>query len=211
MTKIKKTGFSISLVALLMVGVLSNVYAEKAFICDSHIENQTIDTEVLVPSGETCEFSEVTVNGNIIVQKKANFNVLVDSTINGNLSANHASEINITELKLYGNISILNSEIVHISQATVIFGDVLFSGNEFVDLFEQGIFGNAIISNNNRVDVADVGILGNLNLINNGQVNSDTDPDFYLSVFGHATCQQNDEINGVINAIAKNNGCPLPL
>lgn len=199
-----------SLAALFSIAMFSSAYAEKTFICDSYIENQTIDAEVIVPSGETCEFYEITVNGNITVQKDANFTVLTSSTINGNISANQAAEIHITELHLYGNISITNSNNVDIQQATVIFGNAFFERNELVDLFEQAIFGNAVISQNNYVYVADIGIQGNLILVKNGLVEASSDPDFYLSIFGNATCQQNDVINGVINALGRNNGCALP-
>ena len=199
-----------SLVALFTIAMFSNANAEQSFICDSHIENQTIDAEVIIPSGETCEFYEITVNGNITVQRDASFIVLTSSTINGNISANHAAAINITELHLYGNISIADSYNVDIQQATVIFGNALFEKNEFVNLFEQAIFGNTIISQNNYVNVADIGIQGNLIMVKNNLVEANTDPDFYLSVNGNATCQQNEVINGVINVLGRNNGCPLP-
>ena len=211
MTQINNSLFGLtSLVAILTLGLASPVFAEEPFICDSFIDNQTIDAEVIVPAGETCEFYEVTVNGNVTIQKDADFKISSSTTINGNLSANQANEINITELNMYGNISIVNSGNVDIQQATVIFGNVLFKGNNFVDLFEQAIFGNVIIAQNEGVDAADVGIHGNLLLLGNTLVNANTDSDFYLTVFENATCLQNEVFNGVVNALAKNNGCPLP-
>jgi len=210
MTKTKHAVFTLtSLAVLLATGIVPNSFATEPFICDSFVENQTINSEVIVPEGETCEFSDVIVNGNVNVQKTAEFNIVFQSEINGNLIVNGASSIDFTELHMNGNISILNTENVRISQATTIVGNVLLKGNGFIDLFEQSIFGNVIIAQNDEVEAADVGISGNLLLLGNVLVTTSTDEDFFLAA-ENATCIQNETFNGVVFVFERNNGCPLP-
>jgi len=210
MTKTKNVLFALTpLVALIMTGIPLSAFALEPFVCDAHIEDQTINTEVIVPEGEICEFSNVTVNGNVNVQNNAEFNILFQSEINGNLSVKDATSIDVTELHLDGNISIFNTENVRISQATTIFGNVILKGNDYIYLFEQAIFGNVIIAQNEEVDAADVGISGNILLLGNALVNTSTDEDFYLAA-DNATCIQNEVFNGVVFVAGHNNGCPLP-
>jgi len=210
MTKTKQMLFTLpSLVVLLATGIVPNALAAEPFICDSYVENQTINSGVIVPEGETCEFSGVTVNGNVNVQKGAEFNIVFQSEINGNLIVNDASSIDFTELHMNGNISIVNTENVRINQATTVFGNVLLKGNGFIDLFEQSIFGNVIIAQNEEVEAADVGIGGNLLLVGNTLVTTGTNEDFFLAA-ENATCIQNEVFNGVVFVFEHNNGCPLP-
>ena len=54
MTKTKHAVFTLtSLAVLLATGIVPNAFAAEPFICDSFVESQTINSEVIVPEGET--------------------------------------------------------------------------------------------------------------------------------------------------------------
>jgi len=198
-----------TLALVFAMGLASPAFAVSTFICDELVESQTIDANVVVPKGETCELAGVVINGNVDVKKDAEFFIVESTDINGNISAKGAANIDITELHLTGNLSALNGEDVRISQATVIDGNLNIIGNGSVLLFEQFISGNVRVIQNSEVDMADMGIGGNLDLLGNGLVSTGTE-DFGVFAAGNATCLNNDDITGEFTALGKNKGCPAP-
>jgi len=198
-----------TLALVFAMGLASPAFAVSTFICDGLVEHQTIDANVVVPKGETCQLAGVEINGNVDVKKDAEFIIVESSDINGNISAKGAASIDIWELNLEGNLSALNGEDVSIQYATTIRGNVNIIGNGSVLLFEQSIFGNVKVIQNSEVDMADMGIGGNLDLLGNGLVLTGTD-DFGVFAAGNATCLNNDDITGEFTAQGKNKGCPTP-
>ena len=206
-------------IILLMAGFaifISFGFSHEAFaggnfvICDGTIDGKIINSNVIVPSGKSCEIVDSTINGDVTVEKDASLLVSYSPVINGNLKAQFAKSIHIQELKLYGNLIMINNEDVLIKDGTEIHGESIIQGNEFFGSDESSYYGHLAIVHNEVVYISDIYLHQNLSLINNDSISSGLHYDEHVVVYGNAVCAHNAEWNDIgFLIVEKNNGCPV--
>ena len=182
----------------------------NSVICDGTIDGEIINSNVIVPSGKICDIVDSTINGDVTVEKNASLFVIYSPVINGNLKAQFAKSIHIQELRLYGNLIMINNEVVLIRDGTGIYGESIIKGNEFFGSDESSYYGNAKIVQNEVVYIADITLHQNISVINNDSVNGEGIYGEPVFVHGNSICTQNGELNDTsFVVLGKNNGCPV--
>jgi hypothetical protein len=183
---------------------------ENFVICDGTIDGKIINSNVIVPSGKSCEIVDSTINGDVTVEKDATVYVSYSPIINGNFKAHEAKSIHLRELILRGNLIMINNEAVRIADGTGIYGESIIKGNEFFGSSEASYYGNSVIVQNEVVYIADIILHQNISVINNDSVNGEVVFGEPVFVKGNSVCAQNGELNDVsFVTLGKNNGCPV--
>jgi len=201
----------IGIVILGSFGLVHEVFAgENSIICDDTIDGKIINSNVIIPSGKNCDIIDSTINGDVTVEKEASVYASYSPVINGNFKAHGADSIHLRELKLYGNLIIINNDAVRIADGTEIHGDSIIKGNEFFGSDESSYYGNSQIVQNKIVFISDIYLHQNLSVINNDSVTSGLQYGENVVVYGNSICAQNGEWNDIsFLVIGKNNHCPV--
>lgn len=199
-----------SLAIILILGVQTSVFAVVPYICDSYVEGQTIDSDILVPPGETCEINNSTINGNVIVQKGASFLTDFSLAVYGDFNSNRASEISLGNVELYGDLTIGNGNQVSIYDGTNVHGSTVIHGNNSVGASEWSSEEDSVIANNVYVNLWVATFNHNLVIIQNESLDGWADPDGTVNVGGNAICVKNGDYGDIaFSVIGKNKDCPV--
>ena len=102
----KELTFLTIISAIFLFGVIYSpplAFSSNEVICDRTTLSGTINNDVIVPLGSSCQFENVSVNGNIFLEDKT-FAVFFESTINGNIIGSETVVAYLTESHVNGNV-----------------------------------------------------------------------------------------------------------
>ena len=169
--------FAIAALAALgsLFGSVRAADAGSVTSCTTTISDKIIDSDLVVPDGKTCDLENVTVTGNVYVEKHATFFTQFLSSgstvILGNVVATHCHFISAASLFVGGNVQI---EACNGASASGI-ASATISGNFACEFSPSGcgtsdstISGNMQINKNGSfVTVRDNYVGGNLQCVGN--------------------------------------------
>ncbi|HXV65971.1 MAG TPA: hypothetical protein VD731_01915 [Nitrosopumilaceae archaeon] len=103
-----------AITAFLVIGLatspgLQNAMAKSNFVicADTIIDNQVVNSGILVPSGTNCIISESTINGGITIESESGL-ILEQSTVVGKVVANNADAFLISDSTIFGDLLLNN-------------------------------------------------------------------------------------------------------
>ena len=163
------------------------------FVCTGTHNGATFFDNIVVPEGETCTLNMSDVIGNIQVSVGASLFILPDSSVTGNIQANGADVVCISDqqvspcqtappptlpppksrgITIGGDVEINDTNeftlIGNPSGVTVISGNVQVKNTQSVEITDfDGIAGNVKVEDSTTVSVTGNTIDGNLELISN--------------------------------------------
>jgi len=161
------------IVSILILGTLgfSQESHGSVIICDGLLADTTLNGNVLVPEGASCELFRVTVNGNISAVNSIELR-LRGVTVNGNINANALDAVNMQASgdTTNGFIHITDTRFIRL-QAQIVNGDVKLTNNHpsgSLTLRDNFIDGNVKLSDNHKsFTIRDNVITKNLKVIKN--------------------------------------------
>ena len=200
-----------AITAFLVIGLtaspgLQNAMAKSNFVicADTTIDNQVVNSGILVPSGTNCIISESTINGDITIESESGL-ILEQSTVVGKVVANNANAFAISDSTIFGDLLLNN-----VAGGSAASGENTIHGDAIVK--KGGTFALTGTLNGNLVlNEAVYAVAGAL--INGKATITDTYVGAITSttITGNAMCKGDNSLLFVSNItyLGKVKGCPV--
>ena len=120
----------LTIFTILLFSQAQTAYADTN--CSGFISG-TIDDDLIIPSGSTCEvIGPLTVNGEIIVNSGASFFGNVGGTIIGNIEATNCDLIFINQFSITGNIQTVGCNRVFVVNTATVQGNIILERTQII-------------------------------------------------------------------------------